>query len=401
MYFFQKKKQKTTDDGLCARICSSEILSLPTNFSSIMYKNYLLIGVLFFANFVFAQQKTSLPNEYQIANYNPIIPTNPHFWEHLQELNGSIQKLELAEYLPSWQDSLVVNGLLKDSPNNVQYTFNKDKTIATYQFAPRANNLHTYYYRDFKRNRLDSLKMLGTGGRQLSLQHFLFDPVSGLASARQTTMLNETREVKYPISQDGNKVVHEMDDQLFVYQNKQLVQHENTQRQFKSTYEYHPNGKLKQMAFFQNNTKMREEFRNQSEQVIISEQYNYSVEGALLEISRDSNVFDQTGRLIQLYRWNATGQNDQDGAGPAVFNYEYKKGRLTLTYKTIGGQKIIQSQYFYNERGELVKQIGKQGETTWEYTNHDEAGNWTRRVIFTNGEPQGVHTRKITYYEKK
>ena len=72
-----------------------------------------------------------------------------------------------------------------------------------------------------------------------------------------------------------------------------------------------------------------------------------------------------------------------------------------MVYKSINGKKTIQTQYFYNDKGELIKQIGKQGESTWVYTDHDSMGNWTRRIVFNNGEPQGIHVRKITYYGKK
>ena len=366
-----------------------------------MYPRYLLICFIFPALGLMAQPKSALINEYQLANYNPLKPTTAYYYEHLQELSGAVQQLELSEYLPQQQDSVVLNGLQKEGPNNVQYNFRKDKTISSYQWSPRPNNQHVHYFKNFRLNYLDSLKMFGAGGRLISLQRFQYDPITGLPSARLTTMLNETREKKYPINQEGSLLFHEMDDQLFVYQNNQLIRQEDTQRQHKWEYEYHPNGKLKKMVYHEQSLKMREEIRDESEKIILSEQYSYSIDGSLLEISRDSNSYDAEGRLFQVYRWNASGQNDQEGTGPTILEYEYKKGRLAMVYKSINGKKTIQTQYFYNDKGELIKQIGKQGESTWVYTDHDSMGNWTRRIVFNNGEPQGIHVRKITYYGKK
>lgn len=367
----------------------------------IMHKRYLIICFLVSSFGLMAQQQAVLPNEYQLANYNPLGPTTPYYFDHLQELNGFVQQLELAEYLPNQQDSLVLNGALKDSPNNVTYTFHKDKRIATYQFSPRANNKHIYYFRNFKNNFLDSLKMLGVSGRIITFQQFQYDSLTGLPNGRKTTILQETREKKYPINQEEDLLIHEMEDQVFVYQNKLLIRKENTQRRHRWEYQYYPTGKLKNTVYYEQSNKMREEFRDPAERLVLTEQYNYSVDGSLLEINRDSICYDETGRLVQIFRWNASGQNDQEGAGPIILDYEYKKGRLALVYKTVNGKKTIQSQYFYNDKGLLIKQIGKQGETTWDYTDFDQMGNWTRRVVFTDGEAQGVHVRKMTYYGKK
>ena len=57
-------------------------------------------------------------------------------------------------------------------------------------------------------------------------------------------------------------------------------------------------------------------------------------------------------------------------------------------------------EYTYNEKGWLETCVSSDdNEVSYDYTETDDRGNWTRMVITLNGQPYGIAERSITYYE--
>lgn len=61
---------------------------------------------------------------------------------------------------------------------------------------------------------------------------------------------------------------------------------------------------------------------------------------------------------------------------------------------------LIVKEYAYNEKGWLETCISSDdNKVSYDYTETDDRGNWTRMVITLNGQPYGIAERNITYYE--
>lgn len=357
-----------------------------------------LLGSLHLA----AQPLTETPNDYQLKNFDPALFTDAIMEDLLAGIKGKVKYFTQMEYHPIVQDTLVLTGSLKDSRKNLTYFIDKDKIIKeVWTYHPKGDIHQKRYYRDFKRDYLDSMVIYGASGKQISLQRYVYEPANPWPVKRLVTMLNETREVTYFSEKKGDLVAHELGDWVITYKNNLPVKRENNQRKQRWEYAWHPNGQLQSRVFYDKNDKMREEQFDQQGRLLLTEAYSYSFQGALLEIARDSFAYNAENLVEKQFKWNAAGQADQNGDSPLVVEYEYKNGLVKTIYETVGKEKKIKVQNFYNDKKELVKQYGKTGEVRFQYEGHDNAGNWTRKIIIVDGEPKTVIERKISYHGKK
>jgi hypothetical protein len=93
------------------------------------------------------------------------------------------------------------------------------------------------------------------------------------------------------------------------------------------------------------------------------------------------------------------------GEAGNVMSMEYnEKGRvIARDSKNPDGEVISWYKHTYDENGNEIKFEGMQSDSTMldmqmKYLEFDEKGNWTKVVLYENGEPVGMDVRTIKFY---
>jgi hypothetical protein len=135
------------------------------------------------------------------------------------------------------------------------------------------------------------------------------------------------------------------------------------------------------------------DLRNQKFEGIKVESYDRFVDGVLEE------RVEKSWNYNLLIKYVST---DKDGnISYMQTNIWSDSGQILCTYVETEGDVIFDS-FEYNEDGFLVKYSSRintevNKEDTFKYLSHDSNGNWTKRIIYTQGKAY-IEERTITYY---
>lgn len=177
---------------------------------------------------------------------------------------------------------------------------------------------------------------------------------------------------------DGNKI--EKNDYLpdgthttrttFLYQNDQLVEHNNYDAQGvlygTGSYEYDENKKL---------TKLID--KTTDGRVNWTKTYKYDSNGNLIETNRS-----KIKSIIETEEKYSYDEN-----GNVIESNFYKSKKL-----------ISKNTYKYNEDYDIIELTHGNGNVyTYKY-KYDYKGNWIKKIVFLNNNPTGVLTRKMEYF---
>ena len=115
-------------------------------------------------------------------------------------------------------------------------------------------------------------------------------------------------------------------------------------------------------------------------------------------VERWIKIYDQRNRKTNEYM---VGEEPATIPTYTMITYEYdNKDRLIKTITTDPDTKDVQiiNTYQYNEKGDLIEHLRKEGKSEIEVIYaYDKMGNWIQRIEFYNEKPTKITERRIEY----
>ena len=108
----------------------------------------------------------------------------------------------------------------------------------------------------------------------------------------------------------------------------------------------------------------------------------------------ESYLYDKHGNLTEVRRFKTEEVIDTK----EVYVFDEKSNVKTSEFHK-EGQLISKNDYNYDEEGNFNElKYSDTSVYTYKY-NYDEKGNWIKKIVFENGNPSGILTREIEYFD--